>query len=157
MERLKNFWKTFFCGDRRKMFVKTLIFFVFGDRLKDFCEDFFFFFGEHLRLCPWSLALASSIPALGLESVYPRKGCPWPRIFFVSLALASSLLSSTPPLLFSRCKFLLARSNYHQRWSPRGLLGLEDTFSSPWPWPRSLKSSKIALSSARGQHYFLNS
>ena len=42
---------------------------------------------------------------------------------------------------------------------------LEDTFwspwswprkSSPWPWPQSLKSSKIALSSARGQHYFLN-
>ena len=34
---------------------------------------------------------------------------------------------------------------------------LEDTFWSPWPWPRSLKSSKIALSSAQGQHYFLNS
>ena len=33
-------------------------------------------------------------------------------------------------------------------------VGLE---ASPWPWPRSLKSSKIALSSARGQHYFLNS
>ena len=31
---------------------------------------------------------------------------------------------------------------------------LEDTFWSPWP--RSLRSSKIALSSARGQHYFLN-
>ena len=31
---------------------------------------------------------------------------------------------------------------------------LENTFSSPWPWPRSLKSSKITLSSARGQHYF---
>ena len=31
---------------------------------------------------------------------------------------------------------------------------LEDTFSSPWP--RSLKSSKIALSSAQGQHYFFN-
>ena len=48
-----------------------------------------------------SLALASSIPFLGLESVCPRKGCPWPRIFFVSLALAlaSSLVSSTPPLL----------------------------------------------------------
>ena len=56
-----------------------------------------FFFGEHLRLCPWSLALASSILVLGLESVCPRKGCPWPRIFFVSLAL--SLVSSTPPLL----------------------------------------------------------
>ena len=52
-----------------------------------------------MRLCPWSLALASSIPVLGLERVCPRKGCPWPwpRIFFVSLALASSLVSSTPP------------------------------------------------------------
>ena len=63
------------------------------------------FFGEHLRLCPWSLALASSIPVLGLERFCPRKGCPWPwpwpRIFFVSLALAlaSSLVSSTPPLV----------------------------------------------------------
>ena len=85
------FWKTFFRGDR----------------LKNFCEDLFFwrspekflrrpfFFGEHLRLCPWSLA--SSIPVLGLESVCLRKGCPWPRIFFVSLA--SSLVSSTPPLV----------------------------------------------------------
>ena len=43
------------------------------------------------------------------------------------------------------------------------VLGLEDAFWSPWswprrssPWPRSLKSSKISLSSARGQHYFLN-
>ena len=26
--------------------------------------------------------------------------------------------------------------------------------SSPWPWPQTLKSSKFALSSARGQHYF---
>ena len=42
---------------------------------------------------------------------------------------------------------------------------LEDTFWSPWPWPRrsspwpwhrGLKSSKIGLSSARGQQYFLN-
>ena len=38
-----------------------------------------FFFGEHLRLCPWPLA--SSIPVPGLERVCPRKGCPWPRIF----------------------------------------------------------------------------
>ena len=45
-------------------------------------------FLKHLRLCPWSLALASSIPVLGLESVCPRKAvlglglgfflCPWP-------------------------------------------------------------------------------
>ena len=85
----KIFWKTFFCGDR----------------LKNFCEDLFFL-GEHLRLCPWSLALASSIPVLGLESVCPRKGCPWPRIFFVSLALASSLVSSTSPLLLGFNLFL---------------------------------------------------
>ena len=89
-----------FCGDRLKNFCEDFFSFFFGDRLKNFCEDLFFF-GEHLRLCPWSLALASSIPVFGLESVCPRKGCPWPwlRIFFVSLALASSLVSSTPPLI----------------------------------------------------------
>ena len=31
------------------------------------------------------------------------------------------------------------------------VLGLGHEAPSPWPWPRSLKSSKIALSSARGQ------
>ena len=51
----------------------------------------------------------------------------------------------------------------YQRWSPRGrqrtssrthfeVLGLGLEASSPWP--RSLRSSKIVLSSARGQHYF---
>ena len=35
-------------------------------------------------------------------------------------------------------------------------LGLDLEASSAWPWRRSLKSSKIALSSARGQHYLLN-
>ena len=82
-----------------KSFCEDLFFFFFGDRLRIFVKTLFFF-GEHLRLCPWSLALASSIPVLGLESVCPRKGCPWPwpRIFFVSLALASSPVSSTPPL-----------------------------------------------------------
>ena len=45
------------------------------DRLKKNFEDFFF--GEHLRLCPWSLALASrgSVLGLGLEIFL----CPWPR------------------------------------------------------------------------------
>ena len=66
----KFFGKHFFMKIAWKIFLKTF---------------FFFFFGEHLRLCPWSLALASSIPVLGLESVCPRKGCPWPwpwpRIF----------------------------------------------------------------------------
>ena len=36
-------------------------------------------------------------------------------------------------------------------------LGLEASSPWPWSWLRSLRSSKIALSSARGQHYFLNS
>ena len=111
MERLKIFLENVFFGDRLKDFCEDL-FFV-GDRLKNFCEDLFlfeialknfcedlYFFGELLRMCPWSLALVSSISVIGLKSVCPRKGClwPWPRIFFVSLALASSLVSSTPPL-----------------------------------------------------------
>ena len=51
----KVFWKTFFSGDR----------------LKNFCEDLFFFFLESTcSLCPWSLALASDffcVLGLGLE------------------------------------------------------------------------------------------
>ena len=83
----------------KRFFVETFFFFFWRSLEKFLWRPFFF--GEHLRLCPWSLALASSIPVLGLERVCPRKGCPWPwpRIFFVSLALASSLVSSTPPLV----------------------------------------------------------
>ena len=105
MERLKNF-----CED--------LFFFFFGDRLKNFCEVFF---GEHLRLCPWSLALASSIPVLGLESVCPRKGCPWPWawlwIFFLCpwpwpRALCPRLhLFKTP----TRATTTTASSNHHEQ------------------------------------------
>ena len=76
----KFFGKRFFVEIAWKIFVKTFFFFFFffGDRLKNFCEDLFFFFLESTcALCPWSLALASSIPVLGLESVCPRKGCPW--------------------------------------------------------------------------------
>ena len=72
--------------------------FFFWDRLKNLFEDlFFFFFGEHLRLSPWSLALAWSIPVLDLERVCPRKGCPWPRIFFcvLGLGLERCVLDST--------------------------------------------------------------
>ena len=111
----KFFGKRFFVEIAWKIFVKT--FFFFGDRLKNFCEDLFFFFflESTCALCPWSLALASSIPVLGLESVCPRKGCPWPRIFFVSLALAlaSSLVSSTPPLLLSVHTFASDRRLWH--------------------------------------------
>ena len=82
----KIFWKTFFCGDRPK----------------NFCKDLFFFES--------TLALVSLLLGLGLEL-----SCPWLRKFlsskrlslalalasdcFCSLALASSLVSSTPPLI----------------------------------------------------------
>ena len=101
----KIFWKTFFCGDRLKIFCEDLCFKFF---VKTFFSNFFLF-GKHLRLCPWSLALASNIPVLGLESVCPRKGCPCLGLgfFFVSLALASSLVSSTPLQQF---KFLFIHS-----------------------------------------------
>ena len=88
----KIFWKTFFCGDRLKNFCVDLFFF-FEIAWKIFVKTFCF--GEHLRLCPWSLAL--SIPVLGLESVCPRKGYPWPwpRIFFCVLGLEPCVLDST--------------------------------------------------------------
>ena len=72
--------------------------FFFGDCLKNFCEDVFF----------WrALAHVSLVLGLGLE-----RSCPWPQEglsseelslaltsdFFVSLALTSSLVFSTPPL-----------------------------------------------------------
>ena len=65
------------------MFVKT-VFFTYGDRLKNFCEDLLFW--RALAL----VSLASSIPVLGLESVCPRKGCPWPW--------PRAFVSLTPPL-----------------------------------------------------------
>ena len=93
-----------------------------GDRLKKIFEDLFFL--ESTCACvlgpwpwPWaflSLASRGSVfgkavlgLGLGLERFCLRKGCPWPwpwpRIFFVSLALAlaSSLVSSTPPLIIT--------------------------------------------------------
>ena len=84
---LEKFWCRHFmwlvvkASPNQKIWVRQWI----GDRLKKTFEDLFFFFGEHLRLCPWSLA--SSIPVLGLKRVCPRKAvlgpgfflCPWPR------------------------------------------------------------------------------
>ena len=47
-------------------------------------------------LCPWSLALASSIPVLGLESVYPRKAVLGLGLgFFCVLGLEPCVLDST--------------------------------------------------------------
>ena len=67
------------------------------------CEDLFFF-GEHVRgvflvfglglehSCPW--------PLEGLSLEFQKvSSWPWPWILFVSLALASSFVSSTPSLV----------------------------------------------------------
>ena len=35
------------------------------------------------------------------------------------------------------------------------VVGIEYTFSSPWPWFRSLQVLENVQSSARGHHYFL--
>ena len=49
------------------------------------------------KLCPRSLALASTIPVYGLERVRRWKVAPWPWVFFfVSVAL--KVVFSTPPL-----------------------------------------------------------
>ena len=68
------------------MFFLTVFFFLEMDRKKILRP---FFLGKHLHLCPWSLASSITGTVLGL------------RFFFVFLALASSLVSSTPPLISS--------------------------------------------------------
>ena len=65
-----------FCRSPEKSFWRP---FLFRSPEKKFWRPFFW---EHLRLCPWSLA--SSIPALGLERVFPRKDYPWPQTFLCS-------------------------------------------------------------------------
>ena len=64
-----------FCGVLEKFFGKRIFVEI---AWKIFVKTFFFFWRA---LALVSLALASSIPVLGLESVCPRKGCPWPWIF----------------------------------------------------------------------------
>ena len=88
------FGKLKFCGAVEKFF--NFLESVFSWRsLEKFLwrPFFFFFFGEHLRF-------VSLVLGLGLEH-----SCPWPRECLSSerlslaLALASSLVSSTPPLV----------------------------------------------------------
>ena len=78
LEDSSIFWKVKILWSGWKIFWKT---FCSGDRLKNFCEDLFFFFGEHLRF-------VSLVLGLGLEH-----SCPWPRECLsserLSLALAS--------------------------------------------------------------------
>ena len=89
------------------------LFFRLGTRQKP-CGKILktFFFGEHLRV-------VSLVLGLGLELFFP-----WPREslsskgrflasnFFVSLALASSLVSSTPPLVNNDLLVTYSRPNF---------------------------------------------
>ena len=63
-----------------------------------------------MHLCLWSLALASSIPVLGLQRVCPRKCCPcpwrWPQIF----------LCPWPRALCSRIHLWLLGNTYCIEW-----------------------------------------
>ena len=114
----KLFRKRFFVEIAWKIFVKTFffifIFYFWRSPEKFLWRPFFFFFFWR------ALALVSLVLGLGLEH-----SCPWPREclsserlslalasdFFVSLALASSLVSSTPPLtFFSSIKLLYVTS-----------------------------------------------
>ena len=88
----KIFWKTFFSGDRLKNFCEDHFFFFWRSLEKLLWRPFFFFFWRALALC-----------VLG----------PWPRAF-LSLASRASVLG----------KAVLG-------------LGL-GFFLCPWPWPRAL-------------------
>ena len=68
------FSKTFFLEIARKKILKT-----------------FFLFGEHLRLCPW--------PREGLSLEELSLALATDFFVFLALASASSLVSSTPPLI----------------------------------------------------------
>ena len=60
----------------------------------------FFFFWRALALVSLVLGLEHSCP-WPRECLSSERLSPWSRIFFMSLALASSLMSSTPPLIFT--------------------------------------------------------
>ena len=92
----KNFWRPFF-GDRLKKIFKDL--FIFWKTPQNLFEDLFFWRALALAFLILGLGVEHSYPSL--ERVCPWKGClwPWPRTFFVFLALAWSLVSSTPRLV----------------------------------------------------------
>ena len=127
-------------------------------------SSFNFRFHENLPLSPPPLPASAStflVTTLPNAAFYPKKTSKrlkLPRLclIFCQISIVRQHTKYKDYKTIQKCEDVNI-SVY--RCSSRGgvledVLGLEDTFSSPWPRPRSLKSSKFALSSARGQHYF---
>ena len=117
----KFFGKRFFVEIAWKIFVKTL--FIFGDRVKNFCEDLFFFFFWR------ALAHVSLVLGLGLEH-----SCPWPRECLsserLSLALASDFFCVLG-LGLEPCVLDSTSDSY-----PTGIVGFMAwrNFGEAWTW-----------------------
>ena len=102
VENLRRPFLYSFSGDSLKKCFEDL-FFVW----KKFFKTFFFsFFGEHLRLCPWFLALASRISVLG-------RGLGFFCVLRLGLGLEPCVLDSTSVFLLNNTK---NRGNVRKYW-----------------------------------------
>ena len=107
---------------------------------KLFWKPFFFFFGEHLRLCPWALGLEYSCPwpreglsserlslasrefvlgktALGLEFFLCPWSWPWPRALCPRLHLCNNPNAS----VFKKKKRNRSSKKFIRRFQEKGL------------------------------------
>ena len=110
-KKLKKFWSedhSFFVGKRLNF-----------SKICEFLERRPFYLWICFRVVSLvsAFVLALCIVVLSLETVCPQKGCPWPRIFFVFLvlAMASSLVSSTPSLITAIIKTIFELFFYIKR------------------------------------------
>ena len=96
-ETLRKICKNLFFGFLKERSSEKNFFWRSLSPEKIFCRPFCFEIARKKILKTFffcrTLASVSLVLGLGLERV-----CPWPRNFFTSLALVSSLVSSTPPM-----------------------------------------------------------
>ena len=125
----KIFWKTFFCGDRLKNFCEDLFFFFFfGDRLKNFCASV-------LGPWPWPRAflfLASRVSVLGKAVLGLGLG------FFcvLGLGLEPCVLGSTSGCCSSSCFEFLSRKrakHFVKSFSPTRIFVAGGLLQKHWP------------------------
>ena len=144
MERLKNFLENVFFSRSPEKFLWRPFF--FGDCLKNFCEDLFFFFWRALALVSLVLGLEHSCPwpreCLSLASDFFL--CPWPR------ALCPRLHLWLLRIIFVLIKlFFYSSSNLpscHRRAS-------SNPSPSPERPPQSQHCSRICLEFLVGEFY----